>query len=213
MTSGIGLGRASTLSRGPTTRISSPPPPDTSPVQFEHPPPWVELAKVVEQQPQSAAALAVVVLALTIGWIGWRTFIYISLLVAGPLAVWFVFPRAAERPPLDEWPPAASDHDSVAWVYVSACCVLSAVVHLCTYPEVMLTTSSNHALRSLFPLVSTDLLRPFVDLLEDALMTQVPPVVVSDIRGMWQVVCGLADTAPRHRFVSPAYRSASSRCS
>jgi len=38
----------------------------------------------------------------------------------------------------------------------------------------------NHALRTLFPLISTDVLAPFVDLLEDALMQQVPPIVVSN---------------------------------
>lgn len=45
-------------------------------------------------------------------------------------------------------------------------------------PEILLT-GSNHALRALFPLISTDVLTPFVDLLEDALMEQVPPVVTS----------------------------------
>lgn len=40
-------------------------------------------------------------------------------------------------------------------------------------------TGSNHALRALFPLISTDVLTPFVDLLEDALIQQVPPVVTS----------------------------------
>jgi len=37
----------------------------------------------------------------------------------------------------------------------------------------------NHALYALFPLISTDVLTPFIDLLEDALTTQVPPVVTS----------------------------------
>jgi hypothetical protein len=38
----------------------------------------------------------------------------------------------------------------------------------------------NHVLKALFPLITTDLLTPFIDLLEDALLTQVPPVIVSD---------------------------------
>jgi hypothetical protein len=38
---------------------------------------------------------------------------------------------------------------------------------------------SNHALYALFPLISTDVLTPFIDLMEDALAQQVPPVVVS----------------------------------
>ncbi|KAL7418323.1 hypothetical protein Q5752_006781 [Cryptotrichosporon argae] len=37
----------------------------------------------------------------------------------------------------------------------------------------------NHMLYALFPLISTDVLTPFIDLLEDALMEQVPPVVTS----------------------------------
>ncbi|WVR00367.1 hypothetical protein IAU59_007510 [Kwoniella sp. CBS 9459] len=37
----------------------------------------------------------------------------------------------------------------------------------------------NHALYALFPLISTDVLTPFVDLMEDALMGQVPPIVTS----------------------------------
>ncbi|WWC91590.1 uncharacterized protein L201_006536 [Kwoniella dendrophila CBS 6074] len=37
----------------------------------------------------------------------------------------------------------------------------------------------NHALYALFPLISTDVLVPFVDLMEDALAEQVPPVVTS----------------------------------
>ena len=37
----------------------------------------------------------------------------------------------------------------------------------------------NHALYALFPLVSTDILTPFIDLLEDALIQQVPPIVTS----------------------------------
>ncbi|WWD03589.1 hypothetical protein V865_001643 [Kwoniella europaea PYCC6329] len=37
----------------------------------------------------------------------------------------------------------------------------------------------NHALYALFPLISTDVLTPFVDLMEDALAGQVPPVVTS----------------------------------
>ena len=37
----------------------------------------------------------------------------------------------------------------------------------------------NHALRALFPLINTDILTPFIDLVEDALLTQVPPIVVS----------------------------------
>ncbi|WWD19525.1 hypothetical protein CI109_103986 [Kwoniella shandongensis] len=37
----------------------------------------------------------------------------------------------------------------------------------------------NHALYALFPLISTDVLTPFVDLLEDALAEQVPPIVTS----------------------------------
>ena len=36
----------------------------------------------------------------------------------------------------------------------------------------------NHALHALFPLISTDILAPFIDLMEDALMDQVPPIVV-----------------------------------
>lgn len=42
-----------------------------------------------------------------------------------------------------------------------------------------LTEFSNHALYALFPLISTDVLTPFIDLLEDALAQQVPPMVVS----------------------------------
>lgn len=38
--------------------------------------------------------------------------------------------------------------------------------------------TSNHALYALFPLISTDLLTPFIDLVEDALLDQVPPIVV-----------------------------------
>jgi hypothetical protein len=38
---------------------------------------------------------------------------------------------------------------------------------------------SNHALYALFPLISTDVLTPFIDLMEDALIQQVPPIVVS----------------------------------
>lgn len=47
----------------------------------------------------------------------------------------------------------------------------------------MLTTDwySNHALYALFPLISTDVLTPFIDLMEDALLQQVPPIVVSPI--------------------------------
>lgn len=37
----------------------------------------------------------------------------------------------------------------------------------------------NHALYALFPLISTEVLTPFMDLLEDALIEQVPPIVVS----------------------------------
>ena len=37
----------------------------------------------------------------------------------------------------------------------------------------------NHALYALFPLISTDVLTPFIDLLEDALIAQVPPIVTS----------------------------------
>ncbi|ORY26686.1 hypothetical protein BCR39DRAFT_540429 [Naematelia encephala] len=37
----------------------------------------------------------------------------------------------------------------------------------------------NHVLYALFPLISTDVLTPFMDLLEDALMEQVPPIVTS----------------------------------
>jgi hypothetical protein len=37
----------------------------------------------------------------------------------------------------------------------------------------------NHALYALFPLISTDVLTPFIDLMEDALLQQVPPIVVS----------------------------------
>jgi hypothetical protein len=37
----------------------------------------------------------------------------------------------------------------------------------------------NHALRTLWPVLSTDILTPFIDLLEDAMLGQVPPVVVS----------------------------------
>lgn len=37
----------------------------------------------------------------------------------------------------------------------------------------------NHALYALFPLISTDVLTPFIDLLEDALIQQVPPIVTS----------------------------------
>jgi hypothetical protein len=37
----------------------------------------------------------------------------------------------------------------------------------------------NHALRALFPLINTDILTPFIDLVEDALLTQVPPIIVS----------------------------------
>lgn len=37
----------------------------------------------------------------------------------------------------------------------------------------------NHALAALFPLINTDILTPFIDLVEDALLTQVPPIVVS----------------------------------
>lgn len=37
----------------------------------------------------------------------------------------------------------------------------------------------NHVLYALFPLVSTDVLAPFIDLLEDALIQQVPPIVTS----------------------------------
>ncbi|KAK8853111.1 hypothetical protein IAR55_003812 [Kwoniella newhampshirensis] len=37
----------------------------------------------------------------------------------------------------------------------------------------------NHALYALFPLISTDVLTPFIDLLEDALAEQVPPIVTS----------------------------------
>jgi len=37
----------------------------------------------------------------------------------------------------------------------------------------------NHALYALFPLISTDVLTPFIDLLEDALAQQVPPMIVS----------------------------------
>ena len=43
----------------------------------------------------------------------------------------------------------------------------------------ILLTTSNHALYALFPLISTDVLTPFIDLLEDALAQQVPPMVVS----------------------------------
>lgn len=39
----------------------------------------------------------------------------------------------------------------------------------------------NHALYALFPLISTDLLTPFIDLMEDALLQQVPPIVVSPL--------------------------------
>lgn len=46
--------------------------------------------------------------------------------------------------------------------------------------------NSNHALRTLFPMVATDVLTPFVDLLEDALMVQVPPIVVSN--ELWRPV-------------------------
>jgi len=41
-------------------------------------------------------------------------------------------------------------------------------------------TIRNHALYALFPLISTDVLTPFIDLLEDALAQQVPPMVVSE---------------------------------
>ncbi|WVR07786.1 hypothetical protein IAU60_004829 [Kwoniella sp. DSM 27419] len=37
----------------------------------------------------------------------------------------------------------------------------------------------NHALHALFPLISTDVLTPFIDLMEDALAGQMPPVVTS----------------------------------
>jgi hypothetical protein len=43
-------------------------------------------------------------------------------------------------------------------------------------------TFRNHALYALFPLISTDVLTPFIDLLEDALAQQVPPMVVSQIQ-------------------------------
>lgn len=41
-----------------------------------------------------------------------------------------------------------------------------------------LTYNRNHALYALFPLISTDVLTPFVDLLEDALSEEVPSIVV-----------------------------------
>jgi hypothetical protein len=45
-------------------------------------------------------------------------------------------------------------------------------------------TDRNHALYALFPLISTDVLTPFIDLLEDALAQQVPPMVVSRQKGV-----------------------------
>lgn len=39
--------------------------------------------------------------------------------------------------------------------------------------------TSNHILRALFPVLTTDLLTPFIDLLEDVMLQQVPPLVVS----------------------------------
>lgn len=41
-----------------------------------------------------------------------------------------------------------------------------------------LTYNRNHALYALLPLISTDVLTPFVDLLEDALSEEVPSIVV-----------------------------------
>jgi hypothetical protein len=40
----------------------------------------------------------------------------------------------------------------------------------------------NHALRALFPLINTDILTPFIDLVEDALLSYVPPIVVRTFR-------------------------------
>lgn len=37
----------------------------------------------------------------------------------------------------------------------------------------------NHILKALFPVLTTDLLTPFIDLLEDVMLQQVPPLVVS----------------------------------
>lgn len=39
----------------------------------------------------------------------------------------------------------------------------------------------NHILRALFPVLTTDLLTPFIDLLEDVMLQQVPPLVVSRV--------------------------------
>jgi hypothetical protein len=47
--------------------------------------------------------------------------------------------------------------------------------------ELTLPLHSNHILKALFPVLTTDLLTPFIDLLEDVMLQQVPPLVVSPL--------------------------------
>lgn len=97
---------------------------------------------------------AIVTLLLVIYGLGPRLFFTLAALVAAPFIARYILPPT-KKPPQAEIPLRGFDagDTSVGWV--------------------------NHALRALFPLVSTDVLTPFVDLLEDALIQQVPPIVVS----------------------------------
>lgn len=47
--------------------------------------------------------------------------------------------------------------------------------------ELKLVVRRNHILKALFPVLTTDLLTPFIDLLEDVMLQQVPPLVVSPL--------------------------------
>ncbi|CAK9786018.1 hypothetical protein CC85DRAFT_285706 [Cutaneotrichosporon oleaginosum] len=113
------------------------------------PPPIIK-DTILGISPLMCVGLAVIVL-LSVHLFGWYAFAQIAAFGLAPVvALWLLpLPTAAKREPA----PAPQPADNVGWI--------------------------NHTLRTLFPLVSTDVLTPFVDLLEDALIQQVPPIVTS----------------------------------
>ncbi|BEJ11357.1 hypothetical protein CspHIS471_0107790 [Cutaneotrichosporon sp. HIS471] len=82
---------------------------------------------------------------------GWHKFSLIAACGLAPVAALWLLPLPSFTHSETRLPPQPADN--VGWI--------------------------NHTLRTLFPLVSTDVLTPFVDLLEDALVQQVPPIVTS----------------------------------
>ncbi|BEI80276.1 hypothetical protein CcaverHIS002_0108050 [Cutaneotrichosporon cavernicola] len=96
------------------------------------------------------AGLAIFFL-LGIKLLGWHKFSLIAACGLAPVAALWLLPLPSFSHNEPSLPPQPADN--VGWI--------------------------NHTLRTLFPLVSTDVLTPFVDLLEDALVQQVPPIVTS----------------------------------